>query len=216
MTGVRVLIADDQEAVRRNLRRILEAEPDLRVIGEAADGAAAIERARVLQPDVVLVDVRMPGLDGLAVTRALAGPDVEQPLRVVVITTFELDEYVYGAIRNGAAGFLLKRSGPTLLVEGVRAAVSGDMLISPEVTVQLLRHLTTLTPAAVPTEPLTARELAVASLVAEAKTNLEIAAELSISVGTVKSHLMHVQRKLRLRNRVAVAAWVWESGRKGR
>ncbi|MFL6120366.1 response regulator transcription factor, partial [Actinophytocola sp.] len=116
---IRVLVADDQEMVRRNLRRILESEPDLRVVGEAADGVAAVEQARLLRPDVVLADIRMPRKDGLAVARELDLP-------VVVITTFDLDEYVYAALRNGACGFLLKRSGPALLVEGVRAAAAGE------------------------------------------------------------------------------------------
>ena len=121
---IRVLIADDQEMVRQNLRRILESQPDLRVVGEAADGVATVELARMLRPDVVLADVRMPRRDGLEVTRTLAGPHVPDPMRVVVITTFELDEYVHTALRNGACGFLLKRSGPALLIAGVRAAMA--------------------------------------------------------------------------------------------
>jgi DNA-binding NarL/FixJ family response regulator len=216
MTEISVLIADDQEMVRRNLRRILEAQPDLRVVGEAADGVSAMEQAKTLEPDVVLVDIRMPRLDGLAVTRALAGPGVAVPMRVVVITTFDLDEYVYAALRNGACGFLLKRCGPALLVEGVRAAVSGDMLISPQVTVQLLRHLTKPDTDLAGAEPLSDRELAVACLIADAKTNPEIATTLSITTGTVKTHVAHIQRKLGVRNRVGIAAWAWETGRKGR
>ncbi|TVT20667.1 response regulator transcription factor [Amycolatopsis rhizosphaerae] len=157
----------------------------------------------------------MPGRDGLAVTRALAGPAVADPLRVVVLTTFDLDEYVYTAVRNGACGFLLKRSGAPLLIEGVRAAVAGDMLISPQVTLQLFRHLA---PRRAPRDaalPLTERELAVARLVAEARTNGEIAEKLCISAGTVKTHLVNIQRKLKTRNRVAIAAWVWETGESG-
>ncbi|SHG94482.1 response regulator [Streptoalloteichus hindustanus] len=207
---IRVLIADDQEMVRHNLRRILDSAPDVRVVGEAADGVAAVERARVLRPDVVLVDIRMPRRDGLAVTGELAGPDVPDPLRVVVITTFGLDEYVYAALRNGACGFLLKRSGPTLLIEGVRAAAAGEMLVSPELTVRLLRHLTRQRPA--DGDVLTDRELAVARLVARARTNAEIAAELFVTPGTVKTHLANIQRKTGARNRVAIAAWVWETG----
>jgi DNA-binding NarL/FixJ family response regulator len=207
---IRVLIADDQEMVRHNLRRILESAPDLRVVGEAADGVAAVERARVLRPDVVIADIRMPRRDGLAVTRELAGPDVPDPVRVVVITTFELDEYVYTALRNGACGFLLKRSGPALLIEGVRAAAAGEMLVSPQLTVRLLRHLTQ--PRSAGGDVLTERELAVARLVARARTNAEIAAELFITPGTVKTHLANIQRKTAARNRVAIAAWVWETG----
>jgi DNA-binding NarL/FixJ family response regulator len=207
MNGTRILIADDQEVVRRNLRRILAAESDLRVVGEAADGVMAIEQARLLRPDVVLADIRMPRMDGLAVTRALTGPDVADPVRVVVITTFDLDEYVYTALRNGACGFLLKRSGSALLVEGVRAAVAGDMLISPQITVHLLRHLAERQAPVGEPDSLTSRELAVACQVAEAKTNTEIAQELSISLGTVKTHVANIQRKLGARNRVAIAAW---------
>jgi DNA-binding NarL/FixJ family response regulator len=216
VTGTRVLIADDQEVVRRSLRRILDAEPDLRVVGEAADGVMAIEQARLLRPDVVLADIRMPRMDGLAVTRALAGPDVADPLRVVVITTFDLDEYVYTALRNGACGFLLKRSGSALLAEGVRAAVAGDMLLSPQITVQLFRHLAGRHARGDEAKSLTSRELAVARQVAEAKTNSEIAEALSISMGTVKTHVANIQRKLGARNRVAIAAWAWETGQKGR
>jgi DNA-binding NarL/FixJ family response regulator len=211
---IRMVIADDQEMVRHNLRRILESEPDLRVVGEAADGVAAVEQARLLRPDVVLADVRMPRRDGLEVTRTLAGPNVPDPMRVVVITTFELDEYVYTALRNGACGFLLKRSGPTLLIEGVRAAMAGDMLISPQLTVRLLRHLTSgHQPARAAT--LTDRELDVVRLIARARTNVEIATELFISPGTVKTHIASIQRKTGARNRVAIAAWAWETGNAG-
>jgi DNA-binding NarL/FixJ family response regulator len=199
---IRVLVADDQEMVRQNLRRILESEPDLRVVGEAADGVAAVEQARLLRPDVVLADIRMPRKDGLAVARELDLP-------VVVITTFELDEYVYAALRNGACGFLLKRSGPTLLIEGVRAAAAGEMLISPQLTLRLLSHLTRPRPA---DAGLTDRELDVARLVAQARTNAEIAAELFITPGTVKTHLANIQRKTGARNRVAIAAWAFETG----
>jgi DNA-binding NarL/FixJ family response regulator len=208
---IRVLIADDQEMVRRNLRRILESQPDLRVVGEAADGVATVERARMLRPDVVLADVRMPRRDGLEVTKTLAGPHVPDPMRVVVITTFELDEYVHTALRNGACGFLLKRSGPALLIEGVRAAVAGDMLISPQLTVRLLRHLTdTNRPARA--AKLTDRELDVVRLIARARTNREIGTDLFISPGTVKTHIASIQRKTGARNRVAIAAWAWETG----
>lgn len=211
---IRVLVADDQEVVRRNLRRVLESEPDLRVVGEAEDGVAAVELARLLRPDVVLADVRMPRRDGLEVTRLLAGPDVADPMRVVVITTFELDEYVYAALRNGACGFLLKRSGPALLTAGVRAAVAGDLLVSPQITVRLLRHLTESRRQEGGAE-LTGRELEVVRLVARARTNLEIARELFISAGTVKTHIANIQRKTGARNRVAIAAWAWETGNAG-
>ncbi|MDX2862620.1 response regulator, partial [Streptomyces scabiei] len=139
---IRVLIADDQDMVRTGFRFFLDAQPDITVVAEAADGETAVRLARELRPDVCLLDIRMPRLDGLEATRLLAGPGVADPLRVVVVTTFDLDEYVYGALRGGACGFLLKDSGPTLLAEAVRAAAAGDALVSPSVTVRLLRHVT--------------------------------------------------------------------------
>jgi DNA-binding NarL/FixJ family response regulator len=208
---IRVLIADDQAMVRSGLRFILEDQPDISVVAEASDGAEAVELARRLRPDVCLVDIRMPRLDGLDVTRALAGPGVADPLRVIVVTTFDLDEYVLGALRGGAVGFLLKDAGPVLLVEAVRAAHAGDALISPSVTLRLLRHLTTA-PAPKPgARPLSAREIEVASAVARGRTNQEIAAELFISLSTVKSHISGIQAKLGVRNRVGIAAWAWEN-----
>ena len=209
--SIRVLIADDQEVVRRTLRRILEAEPDLVVAGEAADGVTAVGLARRLRPDVVLADIRMPGKDGIQVTRDLAGPGVAEPLKVVVITTFDLDDYVRGALRAGACGFLLKRSGPRLLTEGVRAAAAGDLLISPQLTLRLLDGLTRVPDPADPAA-LTGRELDVARLVARARTNAEIAAELFVSPGTVKTHVANIQRKLDRPNRVGIAVWAWENG----
>jgi DNA-binding NarL/FixJ family response regulator len=210
----RILIADDQAAVRHGFRLILGAQPDMEVVGEAADGETALALALRLRPDVVLADIRMPRLDGLELTRRLAGPEAAEPLRVIVVTTFDLDEYVHAALRNGACGFLLKRSGPALLVEAVRAAVEGDTLISPQVTVRLLRQLTEPRPADVdPSEPLTQRELEVVRLVARGFTNTEIGAELFISAGTAKTHVANIQRKLGARNRVGIAAWAWDSGR---
>lgn len=138
---LRVLIADDQDMVRTGFRMILQAQPGVEVVGEAADGAECVELARRLRPDVCLVDIRMPKLDGLEVTRLLAGPRAPDPLRVVVVTTFDQDDYVYGALRGGACGFLLKDAGPGLLVEAVRAAARGDALVSPAVTVRLLEQL---------------------------------------------------------------------------
>ncbi|WAL72618.1 response regulator transcription factor [Kitasatospora sp. YST-16] len=210
---IRVLIADDQEMVRRGLRRILETQPDLTVVGEAGDGVATVEAARALRPDVALVDVRMPRMDGLEVVRQLCGPGADPQVRVVVVTTFDLDEYVYPALRGGASGFLLKRSGPALLIEAVRAAVAGDSLISPSVTVRLLRHVTGRRPGADPlAEPLTPRETEIAREVAEGRTNADIAAALFISAGTVKTHVAHIQRKLGVRNRVGIAMRAFELG----
>ena len=210
---IRVLIADDQQMVRNGMRRILESQPDIAVVGEAADGVASVELARSLRPDVALVDIRMPGMGGLDVTRLLAGSATTRTTKVVVVTTFDLDEYVYTALRYGASGFLLKRSGPALLVEAVRAAVAGDSMISPSITVRLLKHLTQPTPALPPpVEPLTPREMEIAGRVAEGKTNADIAAELFISAGTVKTHVASIQRKLGARNRVGIAVYAWESG----
>ncbi|MFJ6621062.1 response regulator [Kitasatospora sp. NPDC091335] len=217
---VRILVADDQADVRSAFRMILDAQPDMVVVAEAADGAAAVAEAKRLRPDVVLADIRMPKLDGLEVTRQLA-----DQYKVIVVTTFDLDEYVHTALRHGAAGFLLKRSGPVLLIEAVRAAMAGDALISPQVTVRLLRHMAlpgaepkpgpgakeaAAQPPAGPAEELTAREREIAELVADGATNAEIGAGLFISPGTVKNHLANVQRKIGARNRVGIAAWVWE------
>jgi len=206
---IRVLIADDQAMVRTGFGMIIGAQSDMAVVGEAADGVEAVELARRLRPDVVLLDIRMPRLDGLEALRLLAGPGVADPIRVVVVTTFDLDEYVHTALSNGACGFLLKDSGPALLVEAVRAAVSGDALISPSITVRLLEHLS---PPAFPHDDagLSPRELDVVKLVARGLTNAEIAAQLFIAVGTVKTHLASVQMKLPARNRVEIAAWAWE------
>jgi len=195
---------------------ILDAQPDMTVVAEAADGSSAIDQAEHLRPDVVLVDIRMPRLDGLEVTRRLAGPDVAAPLRVVVVTTFDLDEYVYAALRNGACGFLLKRSGPGLLVEAVRAAAVGDALVSPSITVRLLRRLATHLadePGDQAGSELTTRELDIVRVLATGKTNAEIATDLFISPGTVKNHVAAIQRKLGVSNRVGIAAWAWETGR---
>jgi DNA-binding NarL/FixJ family response regulator len=210
---IRVLVADDQAMVRSGLRLILEDQPDITVVAEAADGAEAVTLAWRLRPDVCLVDIRMPRLDGIEVTRALAGPRVPDPLRVVIVTTFDLDEYVYGALRAGAVGFLLKNAGPALLAEAVRAASTGDALISPSITLRLLQHLAPASGPAVaqPAVPLTERETEVIRAIATGRTNQEIAAGLFISLSTVKGHLASIQMKLELRNRVEIAAWAWES-----
>ena len=213
--SIRVVVADDQDLVRTGLVMILGAQPDIEVVGEAADGIQAIEVATRLRPDVLLVDIRMPGLDGIEVTRRLAGPDVADPVAVVVITTFDLDEYVLGALRAGARGFLLKDAGPDLLVQAVHAAASGDALIAPNVTRRLLATLVDQAPqsATQPIDPLTEREEEVLALLARGRTNAEIAAELFISLSTVKTHIASVMAKLGVRNRVEIAMWAYQSKR---
>jgi DNA-binding NarL/FixJ family response regulator len=206
---IRVLIADDQAMVRTGFGMIIGAQPDMEVVGEAADGVDAVAEARRLKPDVALMDIRMPRMDGLQALRLLAGPDVAEPVKVVVVTTFDLDEYVHQALLGGAAGFLLKDSGPALLVEAVRAAASGDALISPSITVRLLQHLSAPAPTG-GDGGLSPRELEVVRLTARGQTNAEIAGELFISVGTVKTHLGSIHAKLGTRNRVEIAAWAWE------
>ncbi|HEY0447820.1 response regulator transcription factor [Actinophytocola sp.] len=213
---IRVLIADDQEMVRAGFRMILETQDDIEVVADVPDGITAVQRARELRPDVCLLDIRMPGMDGLEVTKTLAGPGVADPLKVVVVTTFDLDEYVNAALSNGANGFLLKDAGPALLLEAVRAADRGDALVSPQITVRLLRHFASAvpTPAAAdsPAEPLTGRERDVVKAAARGLTNTEIGTELYLSLSTVKTHLAAVQAKIGARNRVEVAAWAWRTG----
>jgi DNA-binding NarL/FixJ family response regulator len=213
---IRVLVADDQEIVRTGLRMILDAQPGIEVVGEAADGRAAVAFAHQLRPDVCLFDIRMPAMDGIEATRQLAGPDVDDPLAIVVITTFDLDEYVYGALRAGARGFLLKDAGPELLVQAIHAAANGDALIAPNVTVRLLAAFSdppTGRPRVQPIEPLTGREEEVLVTVARGRTNAEIADELHISLSTVKTHLASLMAKLGARNRVELVMWAYDTNR---
>ena len=213
---IRVVVADDQELVRTGLVMILDAQDGIEVVGQAVDGPTAVATAERLRPDVLLVDIRMPGFDGVEVTRRLAGPGVEDPLAVVVITTFDLDEYVHGALKAGARGFLLKDAGPQLLVQAVHAAAQGDALIAPNVTRRLLATLAqqaSPTAATQPIEPLTEREEEVLTLVARGRTNAEIGAELFIGITTVKTHVASLLAKLGARNRVEIAMWAYETKR---
>ncbi|WP_020392238.1 response regulator [Kribbella catacumbae] len=213
---VRVLVADDQDLVRTGLSMILDAQPGIEVVGQAVDGIEAVTMARVLRPDVCLFDIRMPGMDGIAATRELAGAGVADPMAIVVITTFDLDEYVHGALKAGARGFLLKDAGPELLVQAIHAAANGDALIAPKITARLLAafsdsHLGR--PPVQPVEPLTDREEQVLITVAQGRTNAEIATDLHISLSTVKTHLTSVMTKLGARNRVEIVMWAYETGR---
>jgi DNA-binding NarL/FixJ family response regulator len=211
---IRVIVADDQEPVRTGLRLLLAAQPGIEVVGEATDGVEAVRLAQRVRPDVALVDIRMPGLNGIEVASLLAGDRVADPIAVVVITTFDLDEYVHGALRAGAKGFLLKESGPHLIAEAVRAAAHGDALIAPQVTRRLLGEFSRPTrKAREPSAPLTPREEDVLALLALGLTNTEIGARLFLSLGTVKVHIAGVLAKLGVRNRVEAAMWAYESGR---
>lgn len=214
---IRVLVADDQDLVRTGLVMILNAQDGISVVGEAVNGAEAVEMARRLTPDVCLFDIRMPELDGVEATRQLAGPDVADPMPVVVITTFDLDEYVHGALKAGARGFLLKDAGPELLVQAIESAAGGDALIAPSVTVRLLETFADSSSAHVhqPIEALTNREEEVLAVLAIGRTNAEIADELFISLSTVKTHLASLMNKLGARNRVEMAMWAHETGRVG-
>ena len=213
---IRVLVADDQDLVRTGLSMILDAQPGITVIGQAADGLEAVSLARRLRPDVCLFDIRMPGMDGIEATRQLAGPNVEDPLAIVVITTFDLDEYVHGALKAGARGFLLKDAGPDLLVQAIHAAAEGDALIAPRITARLLAAFSDTRlgrKPRQPVEPLTRREEEAVVAVARGRTNSEIADELHISLSTVKTHLTSVMAKLGARNRVEIVMWAYETGR---
>lgn len=213
--SIRVLVADDQELVRTGLAMILDAQEGIEVVGVAADGKEAVALARRLRPEVCLFDIRMPGIDGIEATRLLAGEGVTDPMAVVVITTFDLDEYVYGALQAGARGFLLKDAGPELLTQAIRAAAGGEALIAPSVTVRLLEAFAgarTESPAQ-PIDPLTEREEEVLAAVARGWTNAEIAERLFISLSTVKSHIASLMTKLGVRNRVEIAVWAYQTGR---
>ena len=215
---ISVLVADDQDLVRTGLTMIINSRPNLEVVGEASDGGEAVELARRLRPDVCLFDIRMPDLDGIEATRLLAGPDVTDPMAVVVITTFDLDDYVHKALKAGARGFLLKDAGPDLLAQAIEAAAAGDALIAPSITVRLLEVFSNQEQQAQPDQPivpLTSREEEVLVTVAAGRTNAEIADDLHVSLSTVKTHLASLMNKLGTRNRVEIAMWAYETGRVG-
>jgi DNA-binding NarL/FixJ family response regulator len=213
-----VLIADDQALVRAGFRMILEAEEDMNVVGEAADGRDAVAEARRLCPDVVLMDVRMPDVDGIEATRRLVGEAAPPSVtKVVMLTTFDMDEYVYDALKAGASGFLLKDVPPEQLVAGIRAVANGDALLAPAVTRRVIEEFVRRPPASVRVTPpelaeLTPRELDVLRRIARGLSNAEIAADLVVSETTVKTHVAHVLMKLGLRDRVQAVVLAYESG----
>ena len=211
---IRIVIADDQELVREGLRMMLQAEHDIEVVGEAGDGAAALDAARTHDPDVLLMDVRMPGLDGIEATARLTGANART--RVLVLTTFDLDEYVYRAMKAGASGFLLKDATRDKLAAAVRTVASGEALLAPAITRRLLEDFCQRPPpsASLPpgAEDLSPRELEVLRLLAQGLSNAEIAAQLFLSDATVKSHVARILNKLDLRDRVQAVVFAYESG----
>ena len=214
-----VLIVDDQALVRAGFRMILDAEADIDVAGEAGDGVEAVEQARHIRPDVILMDVRMPQMDGIEATRRLLAAD-GLDTKVVMLTTFDMDEYVYDALRAGASGFLLKDVPPEQLVAGIRAVAQGDALLAPSVTRRVIEEFVRRPPSSVRTSPpeveeLTARELEVLKLVAKGLSNAEIAKELFVSETTVKTHVAHMLTKLGVRDRVQAVVLAYECGLAG-
>jgi DNA-binding NarL/FixJ family response regulator len=217
MTALRILIADDQALVRAGFRMILEVEDDMEIVGEATDGAQAVSMTRDLQPDVVLMDIRMPEMDGIEATRQITGDDEDSGPRVLMLTTFDLNEYVYEALRAGASGFLLKDVPPEQLAAGIRVVAAGDALLAPAITKRLISEFAHARPVEPPTPPasfdeLTARELEVFKLIARGLSNAEIAAELIVSETTVKTHVARLLMKLGLRDRVQAVVLAYESG----
>jgi DNA-binding NarL/FixJ family response regulator len=212
---IRVLLADDQELVRAGFRALLDAQDDVEVVGEAGDGDEVVRLARLERPDVVLMDVRMPGTDGLAATRTITADEQLSGVRVVILTTFELDEYVFEAIRAGASGFIVKHTKPAELLQAVRAVAAGDALLSPSVTRRLIREFAAGTreaPALPALDHLTEREREVMALVAEGLTNDEIAERLVVSRLTAKTHVSRAMVKLGARDRIQLVVLAYESG----
>jgi DNA-binding NarL/FixJ family response regulator len=211
---IRVLIADDQELVRTGFRLIVESKGDIEVVGEATNGREAVALAKEHRPDVVLMDIRMPELDGIQATRQLTAEHREPPTRVLILTTFDLDEYVFDALRAGASGFLLKDAAASQLAAGVRMVAAGDALLAPTITRRLIEQFTTTLPPEPPPglDELTPRELEILRLVAQGKSNTEIATELVIGETTVKTHVARVQMKLGLRDRIQAVVLAYEAG----
>ena len=218
--SIRVLIADDQPLARAGIRMIIESEDDLTVVGEAPDGRQALELCRSLAPDIVLMDIRMPGLDGIAATRQLLEPALGSSTRVIVLTTFDLDEYVYDALRAGASAFLLKDTEPRLLIEAVRAVMAGEALLAPQVTRRLIERFVRLpervsrepAPVEDPLKGLTARQREVLALVARGLTNTEIAAAMFVTEATVKTHVSNVFARLGIHDRAQAVIVAYETG----
>ncbi|MEV5571902.1 response regulator transcription factor [Spirillospora sp. NPDC052269] len=212
---VRVLVCDDQALIRTGFTTIIDAQPDLEVVGECGDGRSAVDLARRLDPDMVVMDVRMPVLGGIEATRLLAGAGVADPVKVLVVTTFNLDEYVYEALRAGASGFLLKDAPPAQLLHGIRTVATGAALLAPEVTRRLVgRYAARIRPApdAADDVPLTPRELEVLRLIADGLSNGEIASTLVLSHETVKTYVSRILTKLDLRDRVQAVVYAYRNG----
>ncbi|MBF6619910.1 MAG: response regulator transcription factor [Patulibacter sp.] len=213
--SIRLLIVDDQAVFRRGFRALLQGEPGIEVVGEAEDGVQAVRLARERGATLVLMDIRMPRMDGLEATRLLAGPGVEDPIDVLVLTTFDIDAYVFGALQNGAAGFLLKDAEPDVVVDAIRTIARGHGLIAPEVTRNLITRFAAVAPPSDPRtalDALSAREQEVLLLVAQGGTNAQIAAALHLEEATVKSHVSRILARLGLRSRVQAVIVAYETG----
>ena len=213
--SIRVRLADDQGMVRAGFRMILESEPDIDVVGEAEDGAKAVSLARTLRPDIVLMDVQMPNMDGLEATRQIVALPLPEPVRVLILTTFERDEYIFEALRSGASGFMLKNASPEDLIDAIRVVAEGNSLLAPSVTRRVIEEFVKgpVPSQIAPTHPaLTEREQDVLRLLARGRSNAEIAAELFVGEATVKTHVSNVLTKLDLRDRVQAVVFAYESG----
>ncbi|GAA0572795.1 response regulator [Actinomadura livida] len=214
-SAIKVMLADDQVLVRAGFRALLDAQPDIEVVGEASDGEEAVAQARRLRPDIILMDIRMPGLDGLEATRRIAADHRLADVKIVILTTFELDEYVFEALRGGASGFLVKDTEPVELIHAVRAVAAGDALLSPSVTRRLIAEFAMRAKEPAPSprlNALTDREREVMALVGEGLSNEEIAARLVVSPATAKTHVSRTMVKLDARDRAQLVVFAYESG----